>query len=231
MRFTVLTLFPDMIRQGLSTSILGRAEERGFISFDIRNIRDYTTERHGHVDDAPYGGGAGMLMQAPRVIYVTPQGRQFTQADAKMFAEEETLLILCGHYEGVDERALELLGAEPYSIGDYVLTGGELPAMVMVDAISRMVPGVLSNQESGEIESFEGNLLEYPQYTRPEVYEGLRVPPVLLSGDHKKVAQWRREQALLRTRERRPDLFAKVELNKADRKFLQAQAEQSADES
>ncbi|WP_308696207.1 tRNA (guanosine(37)-N1)-methyltransferase TrmD [Stomatobaculum longum] len=248
MRFTVLTLFPDMIRQGLSTSILGRAEERGFISFDIRNIRDYTTERHGHVDDAPYGGGAGMLMQAdpilrcyrsatadlpkaPRVIYVTPQGRQFTQADAKMFAAEETLLILCGHYEGVDERALELLGAEPYSIGDYVLTGGELPAMVMVDAISRMVPGVLSNQESGEIESFEGNLLEYPQYTRPEVYEGLRVPPVLLSGDHKKVAQWRREQALLRTRERRPDLFAKVELNKADRKFLQAQAEQSADES
>ena len=248
MRFTVLTLFPDMIRQGLSTSILGRAEERGFISFDIRNIRDYTTERHGHVDDAPYGGGAGMLMQAdpilrcyrsatadlpkaPRVIYVTPQGRQFTQADAKMFAAEETLLILCGHYEGVDERARELLGAEPYSIGDYVLTGEELPAMVMVDAISRMVPGVLSNQESGEIESFEGNLLEYPQYTRPEVYEGLRVPPVLLSGDHKKVAQWRREQALLRTRERRPDLFAKVELNKADRKFLQAQAEQSADES
>lgn len=248
MRFTVLTLFPDMIRQGLSTSILGRAEERGFISFDIRNIRDYTTERHGHVDDAPYGGGAGMLMQAdpilrcyrsatadlpkaPRVIYVTPQGRQFTQADAKMFAAEETLLILCGHYEGVDERALELLSAEPYSIGDYVLTGGELPAMVMVDAISRMVPGVLSNQESGEIESFEGNLLEYPQYTRPEVYEGLRVPPVLLSGDHKKVAQWRREQALLRTRERRPDLFAKVELNKADRKFLRAQAEQSADES
>lgn len=247
MRFTVLTLFPDMIRQGLSTSILGRAEERGFISFDIRNIRDYTTERHGHVDDAPYGGGAGMLMQAdpilrcyrsatadlpkaPRVIYVTPQGRQFTQADAKMFAAEDSLLILCGHYEGVDERALELLSAEPYSIGDYVLTGGELPAMVMVDAISRMVPGVLSNQESGEIESFEGNLLEYPQYTRPEVYEGLRVPPVLLSGDHKKVAQWRREQALLRTRERRPDLFAKVEFDKADRKFLQAQAERSADE-
>ena len=248
MRFTVLTLFPDMIRQGLSTSILGRAEERGFISFDIRNIRDYTTERHGHVDDAPYGGGAGMLMQAdpilrcyrsatadlpkaPRVIYVTPQGRPFTQADAKMFAAEEALLILCGHYEGVDERALELLGAEPYSIGESVLTGGELPALVMVDAISRMVPGVLSNQESGEIESFEGNLLEYPQYTRPEVYEGLRVPPVLLSGDHKKIAQWRREQALLRTRERRPDLFAKVELNKADRKFLQAQVERSADES
>ena len=199
------------------------------------------------MDDAPYGGGAGMLMQAdpilrcyrsatadlpkaPRVIYVTPQGRQFTQADAKMFAAEDSLLILCGHYEGVDERALELLSAEPYSIGDYVLTGGELPAMVMVDAISRMVPGVLSNQESGEIESFEGNLLEYPQYTRPEVYEGLRVPPVLLSGDHKKVAQWRREQALLRTRERRPDLFAKVEFDKADRKFLQAQAERSADE-
>ena len=140
-------------------------------------------------------------------------------------------MILCGHYEGVDERALRLLSAEPYSIGDYVLTGGELPAMVMVDAISRMAPGVLSNQESGEIESFEGNLLEYPQYTRPEVYEGLRVPPVLLSGDHKKVAQWRREQALLRTRERRPDLFSKVELTKADRKFLSEQEAKEAEKS
>lgn len=246
MRFTILTLFPEMIEQGLSVSILGRAKEKGYISFDVRNIRDYTTERHGHVDDAPYGGGAGMLMQAdpilrcyravteergraPRVVYVTPQGKQFTQADAKMFAEEEELLILCGHYEGVDERALQLLSAEPYSIGDYVLTGGELPAMVMVDAISRMAPGVLSNQESGEIESFEGNLLEYPQYTRPEVYEGLRVPSVLLSGDHKKVAQWRREQALLRTRERRPDLFSKVELTKADRKFLSEQAAKEAE--
>ena len=148
-----------------------------------------------------------------------------------MFAEEEELLILCGHYEGVDERALQLLSAEPYSIGDYVLTGGELPAMVMVDAISRMAPGVLSNQESGEIESFEGNLLEYPQYTRPEVYEGLRVPSVLLSGDHKKVAQWRREQALLRTRERRPDLFSKVELTKADCKFLSEQEAKEAEKS
>ena len=236
MRFTILTLFPEMIEQGLSVSILGRAKEKGYISFDVRNIRDYTTERHGHVDDAPYGGGAGMLMQADPILrcyraVTEPQGKQFTQADAKMFAQEEELLILCGHYEGVDERALRLLSAEPYSIGDYVLTGGELPAMVMVDAISRMAPGVLSNQESGEIESFEGNLLEYPQYTRPEVYEGLRVPPVLLSGDHKKVAQWRREQALLRTRERRPDLFSKVELTKADRKFLSEQEAKEAEKS
>ena len=237
MHFHILTLFPEMVLTGLATSIIGRAQKDGLLTVDADNIRDYTTEKHGHVDDYPYGGGAGMRMQAdpilraycavcertgstPLVIYTSPAGRLFDQEAAKAFAKEEELVILCGHYEGVDERALELLHAESWSIGDYVLTGGELPAMVMVDAISRMVPGVLSNSESGETESFEGSLLEYPQYTRPEVYEGLRVPPVLLSGDHGKVDRWRRDQSLLRTMERRPDLFAKVEFTKADRKFL-----------
>ena len=237
--FHILTLFPEMVLGGLRTSITGRAERNGIFTLDAVNIRDFTTEKHGHVDDYPYGGGAGMLMQAdpilrayrsilpdmtakPKVIYTTPQGRVFTQADAKRLALEEELVILCGHYEGVDERALELLSAECYSIGDYVLTGGELPAMVMIDAISRMVPGVLTNNESGETESFEGSLLEYPQYTRPEVYEGLRVPEILLSGDHKKVDRWRRDQSLRRTFERRPELLEKAELDKADRRFLKA---------
>ncbi len=163
-------------------------------------------------------------------IYTTPQGRLFDQNAAKELAKEEELVILCGHYEGVDERALELLHADCYSIGDYVLTGGELPAMVMVDAISRMVPGVLSNRESGETESFEGSLLEYPQYTRPETYEGLRVPEILLSGDHAKVDRWRRDQSLLRTMERRPDLFEKAELTKEDRKFLKKLREAREDQ-
>lgn len=237
MHFHILTLFPEMVLAGLRTSITGRAEKNGLFTLDAVNIRDFTTEKHGHVDDYPYGGGAGMLMQAdpimrayrsvlknasakPRVIYTTPQGKVFSQADAKELAKEEELVILCGHYEGVDERALELLEAEPYSIGDYVLTGGELPAMVMIDAISRMVPGVLTNGESGETESFEGSLLEYPQYTRPEVYEGLRVPAVLLSGDHKKVDRWRRDQSIKRTFERRPDLLEKAVFDKKDKKFL-----------
>ncbi|MGP1349958.1 MAG: tRNA (guanosine(37)-N1)-methyltransferase TrmD [Stomatobaculum sp.] len=239
MRFHILTLFPEMVLEGLGTSITGRAQKDGLISVEARNIRDYTTEKHGHVDDYPYGGGAGMLMQADpimrcyralcaerqktlRVIYTTPQGKLFDQRAAKELALEEELVILCGHYEGVDERALELLHAECYSIGDYVLTGGELPAMVMVDAISRMVPGVLSNRDSGRDESFEGSLLEYPQYTRPETYEGMRVPEVLLSGDHARVDRWRREQSLLRTRERRPELLEKAELTEKDRKFCQA---------
>ena len=242
----ILTLFPEMVLSGLSESILGRAAKDGLIAVDALNIRDYTLEKHGHVDDYPYGGGAGMLMQAepivkayravqaltggtPRLIYTTPQGKQFCQADAKDLAKEETLVILCGHYEGVDERALELLNADCYSIGDYVLTGGELPAMVMVDAISRMVPGVLTNNESGEEESFEGSLLEYPQYTRPEVYEGMRVPEVLLSGHHAKIAEWRRQRSLERTFFRRPDLLEKAELSKKDLAFLKTleQSEES----
>lgn len=233
MNFHILTLFPDMVMQGLSTSIIGRAKDRGLLSIEAVNIRDYTLERHKKVDDYPYGGGAGMLMQAqpvydawksvvdrigykPRMVYLTPQGSTFTQPMAKDLAQEKDLILLCGHYEGIDERVLEEIVTDYVSIGDYVLTGGELPAMVMVDAISRMVPGVLTNDESGSTESFEGNLLEYPQYSRPEEWMGKKVPSILLSGDHKKVDEWRREQAILRTIERRPDLLKKAELTKKE---------------
>lgn len=229
MHFHILTLFPEMVLGGLKTSILGRACEKGLISIDALNIRDYTTNKHNKVDDYPYGGGAGMLMQAQpvfdayqailekrkkplRVVYVTPQGSVFNQDMAREFAKEEDLVFLCGHYEGIDERVLEEIVTDYVSIGDYVLTGGELPAMVMIDAISRMVPGVLKNEESGEFESFHENLLEYPQYTRPEVWHEKSVPAVLLSGDHKKVDQWRLEQSIRRTRERRPDLYERYDL-------------------
>lgn len=235
MIFHVLTLFPDMIKNGMNTSITGKAIEKGLMDLDVRNIRDYTLDKHLHVDDAPYGGGAGMVMQAEpiyraykdlnlkkktRVIYVTPQGRVFNQKIATDLAKEDELVFLCGHYEGIDERVLDLIATDFISIGDYVLTGGELPAMVMMDAISRLVPGVLHNDESAQDESFADNLLEYPQYTRPEVFEGVRVPDVLLSGHHANIAKWRREQSLLRTYQRRPDLFNQVELDKKDKKFL-----------
>ena len=246
--FHILTLFPDMVMQGLQTSIIGRAIQNGHIAIDAWNIRDYTLDKHKKVDDYPYGGGAGMLMQAqpvydtylevlkkigdrkkvdqaeddmnhagidrnqtgekkPRVIYVTPQGSVFKQPMAIEFAMEEDLIFLCGHYEGIDERVLEEIVTDYVSIGDYVLTGGELPAMVMIDAIARMVPGVLSNQESGETESFYDNLLEYPQYTRPETWMDKKVPAILLSGDHAKVDAWRLEQSKEQTRQRRPDLY------------------------
>ena len=224
MRFHILTLFPDMVEQGLHTSIIGRAVEKGLLAIEAVNIRDYTLDKHKKVDDYPYGGGAGMVMQAqpiydaylsivekigyrPRTIYLTPQGPLFTQQAAKEFALEEDVILLCGHYEGVDERVLEEIVTDYISIGDYVLTGGELPAMVLVDAISRMVPGVLKNQESGETESLEGNLLEYPQYSRPEEWHGKKVPPILLSGHHANVEKWRLEQSMERTKERRPDLW------------------------
>lgn len=201
MRFHVMTLFPDMIENGLKTSITGRAMDNGCICLNTVNIRDFSQDKHLHVDDYPYGGGAGMVMQpgpicrayqsieeqigrAPRVIYLTPQGRVFSQKIAEELAKEEDLVFLCGHYEGVDERALELIVTDCLSIGDYVLTGGELPAMVMIDCISRLVPGVLNNEVSAEFESFHDNLLEYPQYTRPEVFMDKRVPEVLLSGHH-----------------------------------------------
>lgn len=216
--------------QGLCTSIIGKAKEKGYLNIEAINIRDYTKDRHQKVDDYPYGGGAGMVMQAqpiydaymnlvdkigyrPRTIYLTPQGPTFTQSMAKEMAIEENLIFLCGHYEGVDERVLEEIVTDYISIGDYVLTGGELPAMVMIDAISRMVPGVLTNEESGSTESFEGNLLEYPQYSRPVEWNGKRVPEVLLSGDHRKVENWRREQSILRTRKYRPDLLKKADLS------------------
>lgn len=244
MNFHILTLFPEMVMQGLHTSILGKAAERGFISIEAVNIRDYTLDKHGKVDDYTYGGGAGMLMQAQpvydawqavagrialrhsagqeassdgdgftmpvqrtRVVYVTPQGRTFHQKFAQELAQEEDLIFLCGHYEGIDERVLEEIVTDEVSIGDYVLTGGELPAMVMVDAIARLVPGVLHNTDSAVTESFYDGLLEYPQYSRPEVWHDRRVPSVLLSGDHARVDAWRLEQSIERTRVRRPDLY------------------------
>ena len=226
MNFHVLTLFPEMIEFGINTSIIGRAISNGFISVKATNIRDYTESKHKKVDDYTYGGGAGMLMQAqpiydaylsikeqisekPRVIHLTPQGRIFDQHLAKELASETDIVLLCGHYEGIDERVLEEIVTDNISIGDYVLTGGELPAMVIIDAVSRKVPGVLGNSESGETESLSGCLLEYPQYTRPEVWRDKRVPEILLSGDHAKVEKWRFEQAVERTKERRPDLYAK----------------------
>ena len=229
MKFYILTLFPEMVMQGLGGSILGRAAEQGMIAVEAVNIRDYTTDRHQKVDDYPYGGGAGMVMQAqpifdaylavtekigyrPRTVYLTPQGRTFSQPMAKELAKEENLIFLCGHYEGVDERVLEEIVTDYVSIGDYVLTGGELAAMVLTDAVSRMVPGVLSNEASSEMETFEGNLLEYPQYSRPVSWNGKEVPSVLLSGDHKKIESWRREQSILRTKRHRPDLLQRAEL-------------------
>lgn len=236
MNFHVLTLFPDMIIQGIKTSITGRAIENELISLNAIDIRDFTNDKHKKVDDYPYGGGAGMVMQAEpilnafndikdrlkksRVIHLTPQGHVFTQAMAKEFAQEENLVFLCGHYEGIDERALDTIVTDHISIGDYVLTGGELPAMVMIDSIARLIPGVLNNQFSAETESFENGLLEHPQYTRPDEINGLKVPEVLLSGNHGKIEKWRREESLKRTLERRPDLLEGANLSKEDLLYL-----------
>ena len=226
MKFHVLTLFPDMIRDGFQTSITGRAVEKGLLSLETVNIRDFSVNKHNRVDDYPYGGGAGMVMQAepvcrayesvaarlsaaPRVLYMSPQGKVFDQRMAEELAKEQELVFLCGHYEGIDERVIEEIVTDEISLGDYVLTGGELAAMVMVDAIARLVPGVLHNGESAVTESFGDGLLEYPQYSRPEIWHEKRVPEVLLSGDHAKVDAWRLEQSLLRTKERRPDLYEK----------------------
>lgn len=241
MHFYILTLFPEMMEQVLHTSIIGRAVHKGILTIEAVNIRDYTADKHKKVDDYPYGGGAGMVMQAQpvydawkaveekihqrgsaedesqsnqmgekkktRVIYLTPQGATFQQKMAKELAKEEDLIFLCGHYEGIDERVLEEIVTDYISIGDYVLTGGELPAMVMVDAISRLVPGVLSNGESAQTESHADGLLEYPQYSRPEVWHDKKVPDVLLSGHHANIEKWRLEQSLERTRERRPEMY------------------------
>lgn len=239
MKFHVLTLFPEMIRQGFGTSVTGRAMKKGLIELNAVDIREYSKDKHKHVDDYPYGGGAGMVMQPepielayediaknmqkkPRVIYVTPQGSVFRQSLAKEFAKEDELVFLCGHYEGVDERILEEIVTDYVSIGDYVLTGGELPALVMMDAISRLVPGVLNNEDSAEFESFHDNLLEHPHYTRPVEYHGKRVPDVLLSGHHENIDRWRREQSLKRTLERRPDLLETAVLTSKDLEYLQS---------
>ena len=274
MNFHILTLFPEMVENGLKTSIIVRAVAGGLLSIEAVNIRDFAFNKHQSVDDYPYGGGAGMLMQAEpvylaykdieeriqkriqnakmqnaeteeqdaevkvqnagiqdaetvspdkklRVVYLSPQGKTFDQKMAEELAEEEDLVLLCGHYEGIDERVLEEIVTDYVSIGDYVLTGGELPAMVMVDTISRLVPGVLHNDVSAEFESFQDNLLEYPQYSRPEEWHGKKVPPVLLSGHHANIEKWRREQSILRTYERRPDLLEKSSLTWKEKKWLE----------
>ena len=274
MNFHILTLFPEMVENGLKTSIIGRAVAGGLLSIEAGKIRDFAFNKHQSVDDYPYGGGAGMLMQAEpvylaykdieeriqkriqnakmqnaeteeqdaevkvqnagiqdaetvspdkklRVVYLSPQGKTFDQKMAEELAEEEDLVLLCGHYEGIDERVLEEIVTDYVSIGDYVLTGGELPAMVMVDTISRLVPGVLHNDVSAEFESFQDNLLEYPQYSRPEEWHGKKVPPVLLSGHHANIEKWRREQSILRTYERRPDLLEKSSLTWKEKKWLE----------
>ena len=234
MQFYIMTLFQEMEMGGLKTSIIGRAIKNELLSIEAINIRDYAFNKHNSVDDYPYGGGAGMLMQAepvyqcykaledrigkrPRVVYLSPQGQTFNQKMAEEFAEEEELVFLCGHYEGIDERVLEEIVTDYVSIGDYVLTGGELPAMIMVDAISRLVPGVLHNDVSAEFESFQDNLLEYPQYSRPETWHDKKVPEVLMSGHHANIEKWRREQSVIRTAKNRPDLLEKAELTDKER--------------
>lgn len=237
MKFHVLTLFPEMIEDAVKTSITGRAIENNLISVDAINIRDFADNEYGQIDDYPYGGGAGMVMMAqpiidayesikektdknPRVVYLTPQGETFNHDKAVELSKEDELVFLCGHYEGIDERAIEAVVTDEISLGDFVVTGGELPALVMIDAISRLVPGVLNNDDSTSDESFANGLLEYPQYTRPDTVEGEEVPEILLSGNHPKVDEWRRQQSFKRTYERRPDLLEKADLSEADIELL-----------
>jgi tRNA (guanine37-N1)-methyltransferase len=243
MHFDVFTLFPGMFRGPFEESILKRAQEQGLISLALHNIRESTTDKHHIVDDYPYGGGAGMVMkpdpvfasvevvyQGGPIILLTPQGRLFTQRLAQELASEERITLICGHYEGVDERIRQHLATDEFSIGDFVLTGGELAAMVIMDAVSRLVPGVLGDPGSAVEESHSSGLLEYPQYTRPPDFRGWRVPDILLSGNHGAIARWRRKEALRRTRARRPDLLAQVELSKLDRTLLaEIEAEEQSD--
>ena len=238
MQFYIMTLFPEMVMGGLKTSIIGRAIKNELLSIEAINIRDYAFNKHNSVDDYPYGGGAGMLMQAepvyqcykaledrigkrPRVVYLSPQGQTFNQKMAEDFAKEDELVLLCGHYEGIDERVLEEIVTDYVSAGDYVLTGGELPAMMIVDAVSRLIPGVLHNDVSAEFESFQDNLLEYPQYSRPEIWHDRQVPPILLSGHHANVEKWRREQSVIRTAKWRPDLLEDAELTMKERELAE----------
>lgn len=237
MKITVMTLFPEMIENVMNYSIMGRAKESQLIDACAINIRDFATNKHLQVDDYPYGGGAGMLMmadpvyrcythlvqnmeKAPRVIYMTPQGKVWNQRLAEELAEEENLIFLCGHYEGIDQRVIDEIVTDEVSIGDYVLTGGELAALVVADSIVRLVPGVLGKQASFEDESFSEGLLEYPQYTRPAVWQDREVPPVLLSGNHKKIDEYRREQALVNTFNKRPDLLKKAKLTDKEKQFI-----------
>lgn len=232
MKFDILTLFPEMF-EPIKQSIIGRATEKNIIEINLVNIRDFSKDKHKKVDDTPYGGGAGMLMRPDvvydcynsvksnnsKLIYLSPQGNRLNQAKVEQLSKEEHLIILCGHYEGIDQRVIDKIVDEEISIGDYVLTGGELPAMVLVDSVSRYVSGVLKENSISE-ESFSNGLLEYPQYTRPEVFEGMEVPEVLKSGHHKNIDNWRREQALKRTFEKRPELLEQAELSEKDKKFI-----------
>ena len=237
MRIDIMTLFPDMCLAYLGESIIGRARAAGKVQIECSDIRDYTLDKHRRVDDTPYGGGMGMIMQAqpiydcyqdicrktgtkPHLIYLTPQGKTLTQQRVKALAQLDNLALLCGHYEGVDERVIEELQPEEISVGDYVLTGGELPALIVADAVSRMIPGVLSNDECFTEESHYSSLLEYPQYTRPFEWRGRKVPEVLITGHHANVDKWRREQSLERTAQRRPDMLEKAQLTAKDIKFL-----------
>lgn len=237
MRIDILTLFPEMCNAYLSESIIGRARKAGKVEIECTDIREYTKDKHRRVDDTPYGGGMGMIMQVepvygcyaaiceklgmkPHLIYLTPQGKTLTQERVKELSKLDNIALLCGHYEGIDERVIEELQPEEISVGDYVLTGGELPALILADSISRLLPGVLSDDECFEEESHFSSLLEYPQYTRPYEWKGRTVPDVLLTGHHENVNKWRREQSLKRTLERRPDMLEKAELTKKDVEFL-----------
>lgn len=238
MKINIMTLFPEMCEAVLCESIIGRARENGFVEIECVNIRDYTTDKHNRVDDAPYGGGMGMLMQVQpiddcykaiceksgkksRLIYMSPCGEVLTQEKVKELASLDEITLLCGHYEGIDRRVIDSLVDEEISVGDYVLTGGELPALILADAVSRMLPGVLPNDEAKELESHYNGLLEYPQYTRPYEWNGMKVPDVLISGHHGNIEKWRREQSLLMTAKYRPDMLRKADLSESDKKFLE----------
>ena len=245
MRFDILTLFPDMFSPVFGESIIGRARERGLLDIRCHQIRDYTKNKQMQVDDYPYGGGMGMVMfpqpiadcfaavcaeagTRPHLIYMSPQGHTLTQQRARQLAQLPAVAILCGHYEGVDERVLDALVDEQISIGDYVLTGGEIPAMALIDCVSRMIPGVLADEVCFTEESHFSGLLEYPQYTRPAEWEGRTVPPILLSGHHANIARWRRQMSLIRTRQLRPDMLENAELTAEDRAFLRSLDEEQS---
>ena len=233
MKFDVLTLFPEMF-EAVKQSIIGKAKEKNLININLINIRDFSKNKHKKVDDTPYGGGAGMVMQADvvydayksikdknaKVIYLTPQGKVLNQKKVEELSKEEHLILLCGHYEGIDQRVLDKIVDEEISIGDYVLTGGEIPAMVLIDSVSRYVEGVLSEESISE-ESFSQEILEYPQYTRPEIFEGMKVPEILQSGHHENIKKWRRCEALKNTYNKRPELLENVELSEQDKKYLE----------
>lgn len=238
MSYYVLTLFPELIENYFQYSIMGKALQKNVIGLNCLNIRDFANNKHHKVDDYPYGGGPGMVMQPQpiiscyesispklsekhKVIYLSPQGRTFDQAMAKEYVEEEDLVFLCGHYEGIDERVIDSIVTDEVSVGDYILTGGELGALIIMDAVTRLIPGVLNKQESYEQETFSNQLLEYPQYTRPPEFRGQKVPDVLLSGHHKNIEQWRRKQSLLRTAKKRPDLLKKIDLSLQDKEWIE----------